>query len=207
MKMDFINLVQDRRSASNFLADQVIDQKELNEIFELVKLGPSAFNLQHTKYITVLDPDLKEQVRKAANGQYKVSSASAVVFVVGDKNAYQQAPEIYEGLKLLGIVNKQEYDHMVNDTISFYESGGEVFQRDEAIRNASLSAMLFMLAAKEKGWDTCPMIGFNQQEIKDLLKIDEQYEVVLMITIGKEKVSSRKPRGYRKPVSEFVTYI
>lgn len=47
----------------------------------------------------------------------------------------------------------------------------------------------------------------NQEEINDLLKIDEQYEVALMITIGKEKVSSRKPRGYRKPVSEFVTYI
>jgi putative NAD(P)H nitroreductase len=29
----------------------------------------------------------------------------------------------------------------------------------------------------------------------------------MMITIGKEKVESRKPRGYRKPVSEFVTYI
>lgn len=205
--MDFVNLVQDRRSASNFLTDQVIEQKELNEIFELVKLGPSAFNLQHTRYVTVVDPDLKEKVRKAANGQYKVSSASAVIFVVGDKKAYQQAPEIYEGLQLLGIVNKQEYDHMVNDTVSFYESRGEVFQRDEAIRNASLSAMLFMLAAKEKGWDTCPMIGFNQEEIRGLLKIDEQYEVVLMITIGKEKVSSRKPRGYRKPVSEFVTYI
>ncbi|MFC0418475.1 nitroreductase family protein [Cytobacillus solani] len=205
--MDFVNLVQDRRSASNFLTDQVIEQKELNEIFELVKLGPSAFNLQHTRYVTVVDPDLKEKVRKAANGQYKVSSASAVIFVVGDKKAYQQAPEIYEGLQLLGIVNKQEYDHMVNDTVSFYETRGEVFQRDEAIRNASLSAMLFMLAAKEKGWDTCPMIGFNQEEIRGLLKIDEQYEVVLMITIGKEKVSSRKPRGYRKPVSEFVTYI
>ncbi len=205
--MDFVELVQDRRSANNFLPDQEISQKELNEIFELVKLGPSAFNLQHTRYITVLEPDLKEEVRKAANGQYKVSSASAVIFVVGDKKAYQQASEIYEGLKLLGIVNKQEYDHMVNDTVSFYESRGAEFQREEAIRNASLSAMLFMLAAKEKGWDTCPMIGFDQEEIKDLLRIDEQYEVALMITVGKEKVSSRKPRGYRKPVSEFVTYI
>lgn len=157
--MDFVKLVKDRRSASNFLPDQEIDQKELNEIFELVKLGPSAFNLQHTSYITVMDPDLKEKVRKAANGQYKVSSASAVIFVIGDKKAYQQTAEIYEGLKLLGIVNKQEYDYMVNDTVSFYESRGEEFQRDEAIRNASLSAMLFMLAAKEKGWDTCPMIG------------------------------------------------
>ena len=44
-----------RRSASNFLPDNPISTTELNEIFELVKLGPSAFNLQHAKYVVVLD--------------------------------------------------------------------------------------------------------------------------------------------------------
>ena len=96
---------------------------------------------------------------------------------------------------------------MVNDTLSFYETRGEEFQRDEAIRNASLSAMFFMLAAKEKGWDTCPMIGFDPQAVKEILNVSEQYEVVMMITLGKEKVASRKPRGYRKPVGEFVTFV
>ena len=204
---DFIQLVKERRSASNFLPDHMITKEEFNEIFELVKLGPSAFNLQHTNYLTVIDPVIKEKLKKAANGQYKVSSASAVILVLGDKNAFLQAPDIYEGLKMLGVVNKQEYDFMVHDTVSLYESRGSDFQRDEAIRNASLSAMMFMMAAKEKGWDTCPMIGFDSEAVKQILNIDEQYEVVMMITLGKEKVESRKPRGYRKPVSEFVTYI
>ena len=75
---DFIQLVKERRSASNFLPDQMITKEELNGIFELVKLGPSAFNLQHTNYLTVIDPVIKEKLKKAANGQYKVTSASAV---------------------------------------------------------------------------------------------------------------------------------
>lgn len=204
---NFVQLVKERRSASNFIPDQPITEEELKEIFELVKLGPSAFNLQHTHYVTVLNPEVKEKLRKAANGQYKVHSASAVVLVLGDKEAYHDAAKIYEGLLLLGILNKQEYDHMVNDTVSFYESRGEQFHRDEAIRNASISAMLFMLAAKEKGWDTCPMIGFDSAAVKEILNIGEEYEVALMITLGKENVDSRKPRGYRKPVSEFVTVI
>lgn len=207
MMTDFIQLVKERRSASNFLPDQTIKKEDLNEIFELVKLSPSAFNLQHTNYITIIDPIKKEKLRKAANGQYKISSASAVILVIGDKKAFHQASEIYEGLKMLGIINKQEYDHMVNDTVSFYESRGQEFQRDEAIRNASLSAMMFMMAAKEKGWDTCPMIGFDAEEVKHILNISDQYEVVMMIALGKEKVESRQPRGYRKPVTEFVTYM
>ncbi|MCP9300438.1 nitroreductase family protein [Bacillus halotolerans] len=203
---EFSQLVKERRSASNFLSDHPITKEELNEMFEWVALAPSAFNLQHTKYVTVLDPDVKEKLKQAANGQYKVFSSSAVLLVLGDKQAYQQAADIYEGLKVLGVLNKQEYDHMVQDTVSFYESKGEQFKRDEAIRNASLSAMMFMLSAKEKGWDTCPMIGFDAEAVKRILNIDDQFEVVMMITIGKEKIESRRPRGYRKPVNEFVEY-
>ncbi|MFS0559372.1 nitroreductase family protein [Terribacillus sp. 179-K 1B1 HS] len=202
----FTDLINQRRSASNFLPDHPISKNELDEIFNLVKLGPSAFNLQHTNYVVVLDQVKKQKLKDAANGQYKVESSSAVILVLGDKQAFHQAADIYKGLNLLGVINKQEYDLMVNDTVSFYEKRGEVFHRDEAIRNASLSAMLFMLAAKEKGWDTCPMIGFDAEKIKEILHVPEQYEAVLMITIGKEKTASRKPRGYRRPVSEFVSY-
>lgn len=205
--MKFEQLVQERRSASNFLDDVTITENQLNEIFNLVKLGPSAFNLQHTKYMVVLNTDLKEKIKEAAYGQHKVSTASAVILVLGDKEAYKNAEKIYEGLLMLGMVNKQEYECMVEDTMNFYTSRGESFQRDEAIRNASLSAMLFMMAAKEKGWDTCPMIGFDADEVKEILQLDQNDEPVLMITIGKEKVSSRKPRGYRKPIGEFVTYL
>ncbi|MGG1592347.1 nitroreductase family protein [Terribacillus saccharophilus] len=202
----FTELVNERRSASNFLPDNPITKKELDEIFNLVKLGPSAFNLQHTNYVVVSDPEKKQKLKNAANGQYKVESSSAVILVLGDKQAFQQAADIYKGLNLLGIINKQEYDLMVKDTVSFYEERGQDFHRDEAIRNASLSAMLFMLAAKEKGWDTCPMIGFDADKVKEVLDVPAQYEAVLMITIGKEKTASRKPRGYRRPISEFVSY-
>ncbi|MFJ8065922.1 nitroreductase family protein [Psychrobacillus sp. NPDC096426] len=204
---EFRELIEARRSASNFLKENPIPQKDLNEIFEMVKLAPSAFNLQHSKYIVVTNPEVKEQIRSAANGQYKVHSASAVIIVLGDKLAYKNTAAINEGLLMLGIVNKQEYDFMVEDTVSLYETRGESFQRDEAIRNASLSAMMFMLVAKEKGWDTCPMIGFDPAKVKDILNISDQYEPALMITIGKEKIESRKPRGYRKPISEFVSFI
>lgn len=203
----FEQLVKERRSAMNFLPDQPISEQELNEIFELVKFGPTAFNLQHPHYIVVKNQDVKERLMEAANGQYKVKSSSAVIIVTGNKKAYQDAGKIYEGLMLLGVISKQEYDFQVNDVVSFYESRGEIFQKEEAIRNASLSAMLFMLAAKDKGWDTCPMIGFDPDQVRQILQINENEEIVLMIALGKEKVSSRRPRGYRKPVNEFVTYI
>ena len=75
---DFMDLIKERRSASNFLPGNPITQQELNDIFGLVKLAPSAFNLQHANYVAVLDADVKERLQKAAYGQYKVKSSSAV---------------------------------------------------------------------------------------------------------------------------------
>lgn len=204
---EFEMLVRERRSASNFLPDHPISKEELNEIFQLVKFVPSAFNLQHTHYTVVTNPEVKEQIKDASYGQYKVISSSAVIIVTGDKTAYKDAAKIYAGLLTLGILNQQQFEHEVEDTTSLYVNRGEGFQRDEAIRNASLSAMMFMLAAKDKGWDTCPMIGFDANAIKEILNLSHEQEVVLIITIGKEKIASRRPRGYRKPVAEFVSYI
>lgn len=68
----FEQLLENRRPASNFPDAAPITKNELNDIFSLVKLGPSAFNLQYTKYITVMDPAMKEKVRAAAYGQYQV---------------------------------------------------------------------------------------------------------------------------------------
>ncbi len=98
---DFVQLVNARRSANNFLSDKPITKEAMSKIFQFIKLSPSAFNLQHTKYVTVLDHVIKEKLKKAANGKYKVCSSSAVILVLGNGHAYQQAAEIFEGLMML----------------------------------------------------------------------------------------------------------
>lgn len=203
---DLTAIVKSRRSANKFIPGVEIQDKELEEIFNLTKFAPSAFNLQHTHYVVVKDPALKEQVYEAAAKQYKVRTASAVILVLGKRDAHKDAGTMNEGLLNLGVLSKQEYDRLVSDTIGFYESRGEAFMREEAIRSASLSAMQMMLIAKDRGWDTCPMIGFDPEGMRLLLNVPDNYDPVMLIAIGKEDTSSFRPRGYRKPVGEFVSY-
>nr|WP_278002036.1 nitroreductase family protein [Clostridium botulinum] len=198
--------MEERRSANNFIEGVKIPDKDFTEIFELLKLAPSCFNIQHSNYLVVTDEEKKEQLRKAAFNQYKVHTASAAILVLGDKLAYKNAENIYSGMLNLGIMSKLDYDNIVRDINNLYEGRGEDFQRNEAIRNTSLSAMMFMLIAKDKGWDTCPMIGFNQEEVRQIFNIPENYEIALMITMGKEDSSKTRMRGYRKPVGEFVSF-
>src|SRR4051812_48307585 len=125
----FEKLIEERRSANNFLQDHPITEKDLDEIFRVLKYTPSAFNLQHTRYAAVLDPEVKMQLKKAAKGQYKVGAASGVIVVLGDKLAYKETAKIYEGLMNLGVITEDQYNDEVNDVVSFYKRRGVSFHR------------------------------------------------------------------------------
>ncbi|MBU3178534.1 nitroreductase family protein [Clostridium estertheticum] len=203
---DFLKIVRERRSANKFIENVIIPKEDFNDIFNELSLAPSAFNLQHAKYYVVEDKSLTDKIYEASFKQYKIKTASATILVTGNKNAYLSASQIYEGSMMLGMLDKTEYQLMIDTINSLYEGWGESFQHDEAIRNASLSAMLFMLLAKNKDWDTCPMIYFDKDKISQLLNIPENEVPVLMITMGKTDKNSSKIRGYRKPVGEFVKF-
>lgn len=204
---EFLEVVRERRSANKFFDNIEIPKKVFNDIFEELTAAPSAFNLQHAHYYVVQNSELKEKVYRAAYNQYKVKVSSAVIIVTGDKKAYQDALDIYEGSYRLGILDENELKGMVDMIHSLYEGWGESFQHDEAVRNASLSAMLFMLLAKEYGWDTCPMIYFEKDKVRELLNIPENEVPALMITMGKMDTKSKKIRGARKAPGEFVKYL
>jgi len=203
---EFLKVIRERRSANKFIKNITIPREDFDDIFRDLSLAPSAFNLQHAKYYVVEDKALTEKVYEASFKQYKIKTASATIIVTGDKNAYLSADKIYEGSMMLGMIDKTEYQIMIDTIKNLYEGWGESFQHDEAVRNASLSVMQFMLLAKNKDWDTCPMIYFEKDKISQLLNIPENEVPVIMITMGKVDKSSSKIRGYRKPAAEFVKF-
>lgn len=206
LNVDFQSLVKERRSANKFIENVTIPDQDFEDIFNLVKYVPSAHNLQHTNYLVITDTEMKNKLYDVTFKQYKILTASAAIIVLGDTKAHENAGAIYEGMKNLGALSKQEFDEKVESIRKFGDSNGEQFQLEDAIRNASLSAMQFMLAAKDKGWDTCPMYTFEPEKLREMFNIPNNLVPVLLITMGKTDKTSHRPRGYRKPIGEFVTY-
>jgi putative NAD(P)H nitroreductase len=204
---EFLKVVRERRSANKFMENVEIPKKVFEDIFSELTSAPSAFNLQHANYYVVENAEVKKEIYEAAYRQYKVKTSSATIIVTGDKNAYQNAASIYEGSLMLGILDDEEFKSMVGMINDLYEGWGETFQHDEAIRNASLSAMLFMLLAKDSGWDTCPMIYFDKEKVSEILNIPDNEIPAIMITMGKMDMNSYKIRGARKDPREFVKYF
>ena len=194
--MEFSDIVQQRRSIKSYDAEKSIGDVELKELFEEVILSPSSFNLQHWTFIAVKDSEQKKLLKEAAWGQQQVEDCSVAILVCGKLNAYKDAPIIYKNTP------KEVQEGMLPMINDFYE-GKDQLQRDEAIRSASLAAMTLMYAAKNLGWATGPMIGFDPVATSKLLNLTQAYIPVMLLVLGYQNKAPR-PRDYRRPIEEVV---
>jgi putative NAD(P)H nitroreductase len=194
--MEFLDIVQQRRSVKSYDPEKAISDAELKELFDEVVLSPSSFNLQHWTFIAVKNAAMKKKFREAAWGQPQVEECSAAILVCGKLDAYKDALKIY---KEAPETIQQTMVPMIHD---FYE-GKPKAQRDEAIRSASLAAMTLMYGATNRGWATGPMIGFDPEAVSTLLKLTPNLIPVMIVVLGHQKDAPRA-RAYRHPVENVV---
>ncbi|QOT00451.1 nitroreductase family protein [Brevibacterium sp. JNUCC-42] len=173
-----------RHSVRKYEAGVEIPRSELNEILELAASAPSSWNLQHWRFLVVTTREKKERLLPLAYNQQQVVDASAVIIVLGDVRADLAVRDIYGKAMQDGVINQQVHDIMVNQVEGAYASNSEIGMK-EAVLNASLASMQLMLAAKAKGYDTCPMGGIDRDGIMKECNIPERFYPVMMLTLGK----------------------
>lgn len=177
-------LLLSRHSVRKYEPGVTIPEAELNEILELAASAPSSWNLQHWRFLVVKEQANKEKLLPIAYNQQQVVDASVVVIVLGDLQANEAAPKVYES------ATPQIRDMMLEQINGAYHNNPGL-ARDEAIRNGSLAAMQLMLAARAKGYDTVPMGGYNQAALIQELNIPDRYVPIMMLPIGKAQAPGR----------------
>ncbi|MFC7370159.1 nitroreductase family protein [Fictibacillus iocasae] len=190
-----IRVMTERSSIRHYDKNKKLSEEALHEILELAGKAPSAWNLQHWRFIVITSEEQKEKIFPIAYQQQQVLDASAVIVVIGDTEAHKVAPEVFAGAPA------QARDTLLSNINGAYARGREFGER-EALKNASLGAMQLMLAAKALGVDSCPMTGFDHDGIVEALNISERYIPVMMITLGYPSAPA-KPSG-RFPIESLV---
>ncbi|MBG9733266.1 nitroreductase family protein [Paenibacillus alvei] len=173
-----------RHSVRKYVPNTPIAATELNEILELGASAPSSWNLQHWRFLVFQQEETKQKLLPISYNQQQVVDCSAVIAVLGDTQANLMAPELYGEQLQAGNITQQVHDTLVGNINRAYESSAQL-GTEEAIRNGSLASMQLMLAAKAKGWDTCPMGGFNKEQFVTEFNIPSRYVPVMLITLGK----------------------
>ncbi len=180
--------VKTRRAVKHFDADYKISDHDFKGLMELALQSPTSFNIQNWRFVRVLDLSKREKIRAAAWDQAQVTDASELLILCADMKAWSDTPERYWRNTPPDVTAL-----MVSMIGPFYE-GREWLQRDEAMRSVGIAAQTLMLSAREMGLDSCPMIGFDQDAVAEIIALPENHVIGMMLVIGK-RLEEPKPRG------------
>lgn len=147
-----------RRSIRRF-KEKVVPSEALEKCIDAARLAPSGRNQQVIEYIVINDAKVLPGIFENIGGSAKLPP---------DKGGPrpEQSPKAYT----IVLINKTRE--------------GDVNRRRVTWVDVGLAAENIMLTALEQGIGCCPILMFNEANIKLLLGIPDTYDVALVIAMG-----------------------
>ncbi len=198
--------IKERRATPSF-EDVPIHNADLEKIIRAGLEAPSGYNTQPWRFVVVRDPEQKKKLRAAAFGQPKVEQASAVIVSCGDAQGWKDG-DLEEMLRISaqhGFNDPAELDRIRKAVAGFLggppgkAAGIEPTFDLWANRQTMIAFTTMMWAAETLGYDTAPMEGFMEDQVKALLKIPARVRVVAMLAIGRLKGKDKLYAGRFEP--------
>ena len=175
--MDVFEVINKRRSIRKFKNEPVATE-HLRKILEAGRLAPSGGNRQPWYFIVVRDLETKQAVSassKLEGNQKLLFSADTIIVLVSN-------PEL----------EKKHRSPFICSERSWYK------------QDPMLAGEHMILAATALGYGTCWVAGFNDFEVKKILKIPENLAVIALIPVGIQDESPH-PRALKAFKETFFT--
>ena len=197
--MDTFDAIYQRRAVKHFDPNHQFSDAELQKLLDAAIQSPTSFNMQNWRFVLVRDKELRKQIRAAANDQAQVTDAALLFVMTADVKAWTKDPARY-----WRNAPQPVQDILVPWMGPFYE-GREQVQRDEAMRSCGIAAQTIMLAAKAMGYDSCPMIGFDADQVAKLIRLPEDHVIAMLVVVGKA-TKPAWPKPGQLPLSEVLIH-
>jgi 3-hydroxypropanoate dehydrogenase len=184
-------LFRTARSTHAFTSQPVTDET-LRQIYELVKLGPTAFNGQPGRYVFVRSPEAKARLAPAlsSGNRAKTLAAPVTAIVAYDVRFFDRLPELAPGSSGIELLGKDP-----------------VLAEVTALRNGSLQGAYLILAARALGLAAGPMSGFNPERVNEEFLAGSHWRANFLINLGYAAPGEAKPRGVRVPFEDAVRIV
>lgn len=185
---DFHKILTERHSVRRFDKSIKIDREEMKEMLEETITAPSACNLQAWKFVVVDTEEGREKLH-----QYfmkfnfpQIDDSSAVVLFFGNTLAYKKYSQLWHSMYEEKKVTKEAMEAALNTFMPLYEKAPQQMLVADSMVDTSLAAMQFMLIAREHGYETNAMAGYDAGKAAEAMGLDpKQYVPVMAIAIGK----------------------
>lgn len=173
--MELSNAIKNRRSIRKY-APCVVKTEEIEELIRSAQQAPSWKNSQTSRYYVALSDEAKERVLGNLASFNSERTQGAGAFIV---------TTVVHGIS--GYNRDGQGTHLGN--------GFECFDNGLAVEN-------LILKAHEMGYGTLVMGIYNEQGIREVLRIPAEENVVVVIALGKADICPDMPE--RKEISDIL---
>lgn len=178
-------IIKERHSVRKYDSTYKIPRIEIEDMLREALLAPSSSNLQPWRFIVVEDQASKKELRAIAYNQEQVETASAVIAVLGDIEMHKSAEKVFKSANELGFMTEENTKKMIDNTVNLYSNAPNEIRKNIATYDAGLISMQIMLIAKDRGYDTVPMSGFDKKKFMEKFEIPERFFPIVLIPLGK----------------------
>ena len=167
--------------------DREVSDELLQQLYELMKWGPTAANSCPARIVFVKSDEAKLRLKPTlAEGNVEKSMNAPVVAIIGmDMEFYEQLPKLFPH----------------TDARSWFAGKPDKIQ-ENAMRNSSLQGGYFILAARSLGLDCGPMSGFDYPALEAEFFPDGKVKANFICGIGYGSEEKLYPRGPRLSFDE-----
>ena len=156
--MNVCEAITKRRSIRRF-REKAVPDEALEKCIDAARVAPSGRNQQVCEYIVVNDVKVLPGVFENIGGSAKLPP---------DKGGPrpEQAPKAYT----IVLINKK--------------AEGDANRRRVTLYDVGMAAENIILTAMEQGLGCCPILMFNEGDLKLILEIPDDYDIALVIAMG-----------------------
>ena len=177
--MNVSEAIRERRAIKWYDPDHKMPEETFRRLMEHSILTPTAFNIQNWRFVRVTDPERRKAIRAVAWDQAQVTDASELLVLCFDTKSWGREPARY-----WRNAPPEVQGFLLPALAEYYRDKPQV-ERDEGMRSCGLVGMSIMLLAKEFGYDSCPMDGFDFDAVGRIIGLPEDHGIAFMIAIGK----------------------
>lgn len=206
--MEFSELIETRRSVHQY-NDEAIEASTLDSIFEAATLAPSGYNLQPWEFLVLRDGEDKAALREVAYDQAHVETADTVVVVLGHTDPMAHAETVFDDWLAKEYIPNEDVRDALLENVEGMAGMPESERRIWTTRSTALAAMTLMYAARDHGVGSCPMEGFDPEGLVETFDIPDEYEPVMLVTLGYPEADATditNDRKGRRPIDDVVHY-
>jgi len=207
--MNFLEAMNFRHACKIFDESKKIPKETLENILEVGRLSPSSFGMEPWRFLVIQSQELKEKLRPSCWDQVQITSCSdLIVFVTKNKLVEPGTPYVQEQFKRKGLPEEryEAYMNIYGNFLGAKAEGNPGFYRDWAAKQVYIAIGNMMTYAATEEIDSCPIEGFTQKEVEEILGIDGENESVAVIVAFGSRVNEQ-PEKVRLPIDEVCTYL